>query len=210
MAKIDPARADAILQRSAELFLAKGYAKVSMSEILAGVGGSMRDLYAEFGGKDELFRRVVESVCLEVLAPLETLTEPGHSTKEAMRLFGGRFLRFMLSPRVLDLQRLVMAEARQHPHFAQTFLRNGPMRAHGIAAVLLRHGAQRGEYSLPDPTMIGSMFCDMLVAELQFRSLAGQAISESDIDRRVEAALGVLFHGLGGSGKLTANTVRHP
>lgn len=200
MAKFDPARTEAILRRSAELFLERGYAKVSMSEIIAGVGGSLRDLYAEFGGKDELFARVVENVCLEVLAPLETLTEPGQSTEETLRLFGGRFLRFMLSPRVLDLQRLVMSEARQHPRFAQTFLRNGPMRAHEIAADLLRHGAQRGEYSLPDPTMIGSMFCDMLVAEFQFRSIAGQTVAESDIDRRVEAALGVLFHGLGGIG----------
>ncbi len=64
----------------------------------------------------------------------------------------------------------------------------------------VRHAAHRSDNSLLDPMIIGPVVCDMLVTKFQFHSMAGQVPQGNDIDRRLEAALSVLLHGLGGTG----------
>ena len=62
-------RSSNVLEAAGELFLSHGCEGVSIEMIVAKTGGSYRDLYKEFGGKESLFLRVMSDVCSDVLAP---------------------------------------------------------------------------------------------------------------------------------------------
>jgi AcrR family transcriptional regulator len=189
-------RAEKTLRVATDLFLEHGYAKVSIDAIVARVGGSKRDLYAEFGGKEGLFRRVITGVCQEVMHPLEALPSNGDSAESALTAFGTTFLGFLLTPRVVALQKLVMSEANRYPEFAQTFIERGCQSAYRVAAELLVSLANQGEVKVESPRVVGALFCDMLVADLQFRTVAGEVIEEQEIDERVRLGVATVLYGI--------------
>src|ERR1700742_165550 len=68
---------EALLSIAADLFLAQGYAAVSVDEIIQKAGQSKTNVYTWFGGKSALFLATVDKLCGEILAPLATLNCAG-------------------------------------------------------------------------------------------------------------------------------------
>ncbi|MUZ65058.1 TetR/AcrR family transcriptional regulator [Agrobacterium vitis] len=56
---------------AANMFLEQGYEAVSMDTLIAQVGGSRRNIYNHFGGKEGLFIETVTRLCAELALPLE-------------------------------------------------------------------------------------------------------------------------------------------
>ncbi|WP_074162270.1 TetR/AcrR family transcriptional regulator [Acinetobacter baumannii] len=152
-----------IIQTVGDLFLEYGYSRVSINLIISKIGGSKRDLYAQFGDKEGLFRSVIADVCQQVLDPLKALPVEGGSIEQALTSFGRIFLSVLLSSRVIALQKLVLSEATRYPEFAKTFVQLGPVSAYNLAAELLMKRAEVGEIRVSKPKVMGALFCDMLV-----------------------------------------------
>lgn len=189
-------RSEDTLRVAARLFLEHGYANVSINVLIKEVGGSKRDFYAEFENKEGLFRRVVISMCEDVLAPLRALPIDEGPAEETLRAFGEMFLTFLLTPEVLALQRLVISESAVNPEFARIFYNQGPQSAHRVAADMLSDLKNRGEIEVESPNISAILFCDMLVSEFQFRKAAGGAVSCEDVKERVRAAVAIFLHGV--------------
>ncbi|WDD93681.1 TetR/AcrR family transcriptional regulator [Burkholderia sp. FERM BP-3421] len=69
---------DEALARAMELFWARGYEATSMADLTAAMGVAAPSLYAAFGGKDALFRAVVERyLCTDGRHVLDALDAPG-------------------------------------------------------------------------------------------------------------------------------------
>lgn len=179
-----------------DLFLEHGYAGVSVNSVVERVGGSNRDLYAQFGDKEGLFRKVISGICYEVLEPLQGLPQDGSSTEKALLTFGRLFLKVLLSPRVVALQRLVMSEAKRYPEFIVTFTEQGPFSAYRIAGELLKERAARGEIVIGNSRVMGALFCDMLIADLQFRLISGIAVTPEQIEERVQLGVSTFLNGV--------------
>jgi AcrR family transcriptional regulator len=184
-----------ILKAAGDLFLARGYAGVSIDAIVAAVGGSKREIYAQFGDKESLFREVIVALCQENLRPFQALAK-ADDLEFALASMATAFLGFLLSPRTLALHRLVIAEAPRFPEIAKDFLRQGPLRAYGVAADLLRTHAQAGEVRVDDPDAAARVFLDALTGDFQLRSLAGRRVSREEIDKRVRLAVRIFAKGI--------------
>lgn len=185
-----------IIQTVGDMFLEEGYAGVSINSIISKIGGSKRDLYAQFGDKEGLFRSVIADVCQQVLDPLKALPVEGDSIEQALTSFGKIFLSVLLSSRVIALQKLVLSEATRYPEFAQTFVNLGPVSAYNLAADLLMRRAEAGEIKVSKPEVMGALFCDMLISDLQFKIIAGEMVSESQVHERVEMAVSIFLNGI--------------
>lgn len=109
-----------IIQTVGDLFLEYGYSRVSINLIISKIGGSKRDLYAQFGDKEGLFRSVIADVCQQVLDPLKALPVEGGSIEQALTSFGRIFLSVLLSSRVIAYRnwyfqkRLVIQSLQKH------------------------------------------------------------------------------------------------
>ncbi len=191
------ARGVALLQTATELFLTNGYAGVSVDAIIARVGGSKRDLYQRFDGKEGLLRRVIDSVCREVLEPLRTLPATVASLEESLVSFAQAFVACVLSPRVIALQRLVIGESYRFPEFVEIFLRQGPAIAHAVVVKLIERQVQAVDVDNTRLQALAALFCDMLATGFQHEAMANHPVLQTEIDTRIKICVSMLMREVG-------------
>lgn len=61
------AKRDIILQRSTQIFLDRGFNKISVDEIAQEIGISKKTIYNNFGSKDNLLKEIIESAVAAVV-----------------------------------------------------------------------------------------------------------------------------------------------
>lgn len=119
----------AILEAAEALFREVGYERASMAAIAAQVGGSKTTLYGYFKSKEELFAAVMtEAVEEQAERMMDLLSSRGGDLRKVLLRFGHAYLDLVLSPEILALNRLGMAEGS----------------ASGLGPALYRAGPGRG------------------------------------------------------------------
>ncbi|MFI2261307.1 TetR/AcrR family transcriptional regulator [Streptomyces tubercidicus] len=189
------AKKDPIRQAAMRVFLRHGYAGTSIDAILAEAGVSRQTLYNHFGGKEGLFRAVVQDVLDEVLGALadqveeSALGESDDLETDLTRL-GTTWARVMLQPHVLALRRLVIGESTTFPHLAQTWIERGPERLQQYLLRAFGRLADRGLLRLDDPQVTVTLYAhSMVLIPDQAMMRLGTTPDEATIDRYITAAV---------------------
>lgn len=186
---------------AAKLFLERGFEAVAVDDLIARVGGSRRNVYSYFGGKEGLFIQVVKQLCDELTKPLAELNIAEDETRAGLFNFGRHLLQAVLQPRTLELHRLMVAEGKRFPDLAQAVLHAGHFKAADILAPWIE--AHQGKpwnglgTELPARTL-AQQFVNLVVMEPQLRALAGldpQPLSADQIDAIVNDAVSTFLHG---------------
>src|ERR1700687_2838251 len=97
--RMSEARRQEIVRKAAALFIAKGYANVTIDEIIRLVGGSKATLYARFGGKEGLFETVIKQPCVEVTHSINIV--PHGDIETQLTQIARKFLKSGLDPKIL-------------------------------------------------------------------------------------------------------------
>ena len=118
-------RNDNLIQTAGQLFLKMGYGKVSLELIAREAHVAVRTIYVKFGGKSGLFQAVLIANRDKFIAPQKMEQDP-RPFKEIVDEFAAHFLEMISAPDALEVQRMVIAEARSHPEMAQSFFEAGP------------------------------------------------------------------------------------
>lgn len=156
------------------MFLKLGYEAVSVDALIRQVGGSRRNVYQTFDGKEGLFIEVVMRLCYEIAEPLRQLDIQEIATRAALTKFGRSLLVRVMQPRTLDLHRLMIAEGHRFPKLSQAIRHAGHDTAVRILADWI---SQRpvGEFgSTLSAQNLAIQFVNMLVTGPQMRALAGE------------------------------------
>lgn len=156
---------------------------------------SRQTLYNHFGGKEGLFRAVVQDVLDEVLGALadqveeSALGESDDLETDLTRL-GTTWARVMLQPHVLALRRLVIGESTTFPHLAQTWIERGPERLQQYLLRAFGRLADRGLLRLDDPQVTVTLYAhSMVLIPDQAMMRLGTTPDEATIDRYITAAV---------------------
>ncbi|WEF33081.1 TetR/AcrR family transcriptional regulator [Pseudoduganella chitinolytica] len=120
------ARTQELINSAGELFLEKGYAKVSLEMIARRARVAVRTIYVKFGGKSGLFREVLLSGRNAYFATMEDLGTNRRPIREVLIDFGVRIHHMLSSPTAIQLYRMVIAEAHRDPELAEAFFDAGP------------------------------------------------------------------------------------
>ncbi|MDB5688323.1 MAG: TetR/AcrR family transcriptional regulator, partial [Sphingomonas bacterium] len=136
-------RRAAILAIARRHFHDHGYGGTSMSSIATELGGSKGTLWAYFPSKEELFAATIEGLIAEY-APFLDL-DPDVAIEPALHRYAVHFLTFTLSPKVIALNRIIIAEAPRVPEVGRIFFDRGPRRRHRALAEFLVEKMRRGE-----------------------------------------------------------------
>ena len=195
-------RIQELLSVAGELFLERGFAAVAVDDLIARVGGSRRNVYSHFGGKEGLFVAAMTQVCEEIAAPLEQLNIKQRDPDTALSAFARQLLEAILAPRTLAVHRLMVAEGNRFPELAQVMFNAGPRKV--IDALATWIDARRSE---ADPVIGGDMlstamaeqFIDLVVGHTQLRVLAGVEslpLSERKIRRIADNAVATFLYGV--------------
>jgi AcrR family transcriptional regulator len=122
----------ALLKVAAKLFIAHGYAKVSLKLIATEARVAARTIYVRYGGKLGLFEAVVTAERDRLLSDLPELTGFDAPFDAFLHEFCHRYLSLINSDEAIAILRMVVAESAQVSELAQTFYESGPgaMRRH--------------------------------------------------------------------------------
>jgi TetR/AcrR family transcriptional repressor of mexJK operon len=181
-------KAGKILEAARRVFMTDGYGAASMDAIAKTAGVSKATVYAHFSGKDQLFAAIIAERC-RVHSAIPALDDIERATpEEALRALGRNFADLVLSPEVLDLYRIVVAETARFPELGRTLYETGPKRGIARLAEYLQQLTDRGLLDVPEPHIAARQFFGMIRSDLYLRRLFH--ISDAEVGITVEQMVG--------------------
>nr|WP_245279599.1 TetR/AcrR family transcriptional regulator [Rhizobium leguminosarum] len=185
----------AIVGAAAEVFLSTGYAGTSMDEIASRSGVSKQTVYKHFSSKEALF----VAVLTQMMGEADTAVHIGlpqvenRAQLEAYLLdYAVRQLTIVLTPGLMQLRRLVIAEAQRFPELAKLLYARGPARALEVMGSAFEQLAGKKLLQFSDATVAASQFNWLVMADPVNRvmMLGDEAIpTKQEIHRHAEAAV---------------------
>jgi AcrR family transcriptional regulator len=127
-----------------------------MDEVAARAAASKVTVYKHFTDKPTLFAAVVTEAIDEAEAlsrPLVDHLAESTDVERDLRRFARRHVVDVTQPHLIQMRRMIIAEARRFPELAQTWHRAGPERAHATLAGTFERLANRGLLRVPDPLL---------------------------------------------------------
>jgi TetR/AcrR family transcriptional repressor of mexJK operon len=187
-------RMQALLSTAAQLFLQNGYSGVSLEMIAREAHVAVRTIYVKFGGKAGLLNAIIAGGRLRHFASMGDMQTDRRSLAQILSDFGLRFLELVSTPAAIELQRMVIAEARTNPELAAAFHQAGPLQTR---AMLTRFFARldiaaqlRSDLA---PEMLTSHLISCLLGDQSTRFLfvqeQTQEISQEERSRQVAQGL---------------------
>ena len=177
-----------------ELFLEHGYEATSMDMLIQKVGGSRRNIYERFGGKEGLFSAVIAEECRRLAKPLESFTLEDGCARQTLEKFGAEILHIIKQPRVLELHRLMIAEGKRFPQLSRTIWSAGHHNAKSVLAAWIQRQQENGKLRPTlDASGLAYAFIHMVTGEAQLQLLSGGPCTTEEQDRSTVALAVSLF-----------------
>ncbi|MDB5456448.1 MAG: TetR/AcrR family transcriptional regulator [Caulobacter sp.] len=183
----------AILDAATEIFLRHGYLGASMDEVAARAQVSKQTVYKQFASKEALFIAIVGGMTGaagdEVQRKIAELGERD-DVEQQLLAYAERQLTVVLTPRLMQLRRLVIGEANRFPDLGRALHEGGPGRAIAGLALAFARWADRGRLAIEDPRVAASHFNWLVMGEPvnQAMMLGDEAIPKPAALRRHAAA----------------------
>ncbi len=156
-----------------------------MDDVVATARASKQTLYRNFGDKEGLFRAVIEANIAGAEAGTSHMVEELAATSDLagdLRVIARQHLRDVLQPHLMQIRRLVIAEADHFPGLARTWFERGPERAHDTFEALFTGLAERGLLRLDRPRLAAEHFNWLILSVPLHRALYLPASAELELD----------------------------
>jgi len=191
---------DRILDAATELLLSHGYGATSIEAIARRARVSKRTFYHRFADKAALMSAVVVKLIDSLRPPARVVLIKGEHLEPILLHLGSLILHAALDARVLQLQRLIVAESGRFPELASAVAKAGG-RQEAVALIgdlLLRH-----ERVAPSQAAFAAQqFLQMIVSLPQLRAIGlGAPMKPEELHAWVRGTVALFLEGLAGLAK---------
>lgn len=191
-----PPKRDAILDAAWQVFLRHGYGAATMDEVAAKAGVSKRTVYDHFGSKVRLFGALVRRRRDEMLQGVAAEELDERDPQAALTRFAARHLGLAMSPTVIELYRVVLAEVPRLPRPARIMYEAGLDRVVERLAAYLARLMKRGTLRGGDPKHCAESFIGLLAGYPSTQALMGiRAAGARRLSAQVSLAVRVFLDG---------------
>lgn len=185
----------AILDAAATIFLRDGYLGAGMDEIALLADVSKQTVYKQFTSKEALFLEVVAgltSAGSDAVHDAVPEFAPGDDLRAYLEDYACRQLAIVLTPRLMQLRRMVIGEVGRFPELGAALYESGPKRAMAALAAKFQQLTDRGLLKIDDAALAASHFNWLVMAQpLNQAMLLGNAAIPGATALRRHAAEGV-------------------
>lgn len=193
------ARLQSLLHTAAQLFLEKGYSKVSLEMIAREAHVAVRTIYVKFGGKVGLLNAVIAAGRARFFEGMHNMETDTRSLEAILGDFSLRFLELVSMPSFVNLHRMVVAEAKTSPELAQTFFQAGPQQTREELSRFFARPDIRAQLRSDIPhEMLAIHLLNCLLGDNMVRMLfpADHQPTEDELRARVTQGLDLFFRGV--------------
>ncbi len=189
-------RRRAILDAARDLFLEKGYAATTLSDVVSRSGGSLATVYALFGNKRGLFEVILRDYANPIIEAI-TIADGPSDPASRLEAIGRSYLRQVLDPRVVAWWRTMCSEASRVPELRDILLskEGGPVMT--SLAAYLKAESKNGTLRIADADRAAGQFFELVRGNIYRRALIGDPTVRrpAEITAQVQAAVDVFLHG---------------
>ena len=156
----------AIMEAATSLFLTQGYLGTSMDEVAAKAAVSKHTVYSHFADKERLFSAIILATTDQIDQLVGVVAEALADTRDVKRdlaTLARRFLDALLTPELLQLRRLVIANADRFPDLGRTWYESGFERILAMLATSFARLAHRNLLQVNDPLLAANHFVGMVL-----------------------------------------------
>lgn len=192
-------RRAAIMKAAMEVLSEKGYEGATLNAIIDRVGGSKRNFYTEFGGKEGLFKTLVSEKVERQMDALKGSVPPG--LRDALLDIARRIVGNFTDAEFLALYRFTLLEGSRFPEVAETFFEVAHVYGQQYIVRLIEEASQRGEIGSADPFAASEHFMSMLHGRLFYELLFGirSELRREETESFVRSAVDLFLNGIGKS-----------
>ena len=187
------ARRQAIVTAALAEFCARGFAATRIDDVARRAGVAKGTIYLHFRDKEALFREIVGTMLVPIVAVLEG--PPGDvPIRAVLERFADMFVQQVYATERRNVLRLVMTEGPRFPELAEFYYRQVVERAMAAMRGLLQRARERGE--LANDTLI--RFPQLIVAPGMVAIIWSglfERFSPLDVGAMMRAHIGMLFEG---------------
>lgn len=186
-----PSKRDEILRVAGDLFMAHGFRRVSIDQIVEAVPISKPTLYVHFKDKSELFIAVIQRRCQRLMEHMQSTIGSGRSVEETLHGIGYEFLEMVLSKQSIQMHRMLTAEIDEFPAVAKLFFNSGPNQMHLMLANYLSEQHRKKTLRVKDAELSADMFLSMIKGYAHLKRLLGISAppSKKQMQQRVRYAV---------------------
>ncbi|MFI7094640.1 TetR/AcrR family transcriptional regulator [Streptomyces lydicus] len=156
----------AIMEAATAVFMDKGYAGTSMDDIAKLAAVSKQTVYKHFADKEKLFAEIVLATTGRVEAMIDLVADipaDADALEENLLRLARQFVITLTQPEVLQLRRLVIANADTFPDLGAAWYEQGFERVLATLAGSFQRLADRGLLRIDDPLMAANHFSGLLL-----------------------------------------------
>lgn len=191
-------RRRAMVEAAYSLFMEKGYASVSVDEIIRVSKGSKSSLYKFFGDKEGILKAVIESLADEFLREIHLEFPSAKTPREALNRVGMVFADLALSDKAINQHRHAVSHAKAFPDLAKLWYESGPKRTMDGFAGFLEKETAAGRLRIADPARSAWFFLGMIIFHDNMRRLVCLPPSKrSELKKAVSEAVEVFLAAYG-------------
>jgi TetR/AcrR family transcriptional repressor of mexJK operon len=189
----------AIVEAARAVFFKQGYDGTSMEEIAAKASVSKQTVYKHFADKQRLFTEIILATTSEIDRAVAlvagTLVET-RALKRDLSHLGRQLIALLMDPQLLQLRRLVIANADRMPELGTTWYQQGFERVLATLATCFVGLARRDLLRADDPLITAHHFVGLLlwipVNQAMFTGNE-QPYTKAELDRHAVAAVNVFL-----------------
>ncbi|MFE9565963.1 TetR/AcrR family transcriptional regulator [Streptomyces sp. NPDC006487] len=185
---------EAILEAATSVFLDKGYSGTSMDDIAKRAAVSKQTVYKHFADKEKLFAEIVLATTgrldttIDLLADIPT---DAANLEESLTRLARQFLTTLTHPQVIQLRRLIIANADVFPDLGTEWYERGFQRGLATLAATFQRLADQGLLRIEDALLAANHFSGLLLWIPVNKAMFTGSTQQSDADLDHYAAAGV-------------------
>src|ERR1700747_471860 len=141
------ARPDEILSAALEVFSDRGFAATKLEDVARRAGVTKGTIYLYFDSKEALFKALIRETIVPVIAQGEALAQSfTGSARELFEQLVREYWRLVGETALLNIPKLIMAEAGNFPQLARFYYEEVVTRGHRLMAGVIQRGIKAGEF----------------------------------------------------------------
>ncbi|WP_406116499.1 TetR/AcrR family transcriptional regulator [Streptomyces sp. NBC_01014] len=154
------------MDAATQVFMAKGYSGTSMDDIAKLATVSKQTVYKHFADKEKLFNEIVLATTDQVDAMIDLVADipaDGDGLEQNLTRLAAQFLTALTKPEVIQLRRLIIANADAFPDLGATWYEQGFERVLATLAATFQRLADKGLLRIDDPLLAANHFSGLLL-----------------------------------------------